>query len=125
MKEAGLPAPEYIEDPNTVRLILRNNIDERMPHRNKASGEAKNEALNDALSKDKKVIIAMIHVRPEITQTEIVDASKFSRSKVQRLIKSLLTEILSGDWVEEKSDTGKYLHNAVYFRNRYSGGQIL
>lgn len=85
MKEAGLPAPEYIEDPNTVRLILRNNIDERMPHRNKASGEAKNEALNDALSKDKKVIIAMIHVRPEITQTEIVDASKFSRSKVQRL----------------------------------------
>ena len=44
MADAGLPAPEYIETPNTVRLILRNNIDERIAHRNKASDKASHEA---------------------------------------------------------------------------------
>ena len=29
MEEAGLPKPEYMETANTVRLILRNNIDKR------------------------------------------------------------------------------------------------
>ena len=39
MADAGLPAPEYVETPNTVKLILRNNIDERMGRGNKASEE--------------------------------------------------------------------------------------
>lgn len=34
MSDADLPAPEYVETPNTVKLILRNNIDERVAHRN-------------------------------------------------------------------------------------------
>ena len=54
MAEAGLPEPEYIETPNTVRLILRNNIDERMAHRKNQSNESKNgvsnEFLNSAMS---------------------------------------------------------------------------
>ena len=50
MQDAGLPAPEYIEGPNTVRLILRNNIDERMPHRNKISENPSDERLNDGLA---------------------------------------------------------------------------
>ncbi|MBF0998288.1 MAG: putative DNA binding domain-containing protein [Lachnospiraceae bacterium] len=49
MAEAGLPEPEYIEGPNTVRLILRNNIDERMPHRNKVRDHVPGEGLNDHL----------------------------------------------------------------------------
>ncbi len=50
MASAGLPAPEYVETPNTVKLILRNNIDERTAHRkNKASNGALNDALNGAL----------------------------------------------------------------------------
>ena len=52
MEEAGLPAPEFIETPNTVKLILRNNIDERLAYRNKASNEANrdaNEANRDAI----------------------------------------------------------------------------
>lgn len=40
MAAAGLPAPEFVETPNTVKLILRNNIDERMPQKDKASGDA-------------------------------------------------------------------------------------
>lgn len=50
MAEAGLPAPEYIETPNTVKLILWNNIDKRTAYRNKASGEAINNVLNPAMS---------------------------------------------------------------------------
>ena len=51
MAAAGLPATEYEETPNTVRLILRNNIDERTAHRkNKASDKASNGGLNEALN---------------------------------------------------------------------------
>ena len=50
MAAAGLPAPEYEETPNTVRLILRNNIDERTAHRKKASDKASNGGLNEALN---------------------------------------------------------------------------
>ena len=39
------PDPEYIETPNTVRLILRNNIDERTAHRNRASSDDASEAV--------------------------------------------------------------------------------
>ena len=50
MADAGLSAPEFIETPNTVKLILRNNIDERTAHRNKASNEPINNGLNPAMS---------------------------------------------------------------------------
>lgn len=50
MADAGLPAPEFIETPNTVKLILRNNIDERTAHRNKASNKTTNNGLNPAMS---------------------------------------------------------------------------
>ena len=58
MAAAGLPAPEYEETPNTVRLILRNNIDERTVHRkNKASDKASNGGLNEALEEELEGII--------------------------------------------------------------------
>lgn len=50
MADAGLPAPEFIETPNTVKLILRNNIDERTAHRNKALNETISNTLNPAMS---------------------------------------------------------------------------
>ena len=50
MVEAGLPAPEFIETPNTVKLILRNNIDERTAHRIKTSNKDINNALNPLMS---------------------------------------------------------------------------
>ena len=49
MAEAGLSEPEYIETPNTVRLILWNNIDERMAHRKNQSDESKNGVSNEFL----------------------------------------------------------------------------
>ena len=51
MEDAGLPAPEYIEGSNTVRLILRNNIDERMPHRNTASDNFSGEGSNNKINR--------------------------------------------------------------------------
>ena len=46
MAEAGLPAPEFIEKPNTVKLILRNNIDERLAYRNKDSNRGQPKTPN-------------------------------------------------------------------------------
>ena len=52
MTEARLPAPEFVEAPNTVRLILRSNIDERTVHRNKAiNNNALNPMMSESVSK--------------------------------------------------------------------------
>lgn len=60
-----MPAPEYEETPNTVKLILRNNIDERTAHRaDKApfipADEGINEGINEGLSEDEKQLLACI-----------------------------------------------------------------
>ncbi len=86
MADADLPAPEYIETPNTVKLILWNNIDERTAYRNKASNEALNEALND----DERIIVEIIRLSPKASQKEIVRKTGFSRAKVQRIMKKLV-----------------------------------
>ena len=86
MAEAGLPAPEYIETPNTVKLILRNNSDTSTVYGNKASGDAGNEALNDA----ERIIIEIIRKFPQASQKEIAEKAEFSRSKVQRTMKNLV-----------------------------------
>jgi ATP-dependent DNA helicase RecG len=98
MADAGLPAPEYIEGPNTVRLILRNNIDERMPRRNKASDKPSSEALNDALPKDirdqlddiEMSIVKTIYDKGTVTRAELEAATNKSTSTVSRRIKRLL-----------------------------------
>ena len=76
-----------------TKLIFRNNIDERMAHRNKtsdkASSEALNEALNEAINADEKIIVKHITGVPSINQEEISKKSGFSRSMVQRIMKKL------------------------------------
>ncbi len=72
-----------------TKLILRNNIDERMAHRNKTSNKASSEALNEALNADEKIIVKLITGDPSINQEEISKKSGFSRSKVQRIMKKL------------------------------------
>lgn len=90
MAEAGLPEPEYIETPNTVKLILQNNIDERTAYRNKASNEALNDALNEALNDDEQIIVEIIRLSPNASQREIVQKTGFSRAKVQRIMKKMV-----------------------------------
>jgi ATP-dependent DNA helicase RecG len=89
MAEAGLPAPEFIEMPNTVKLILRNNIDERLAYRNKAPNKALNEAISEALNEAERQIINVIIETPSASQIEIAEMTGFSRSKVQRIMKEL------------------------------------
>ena len=101
MAGAGLPEPEYVETPNTVRLILRNNIDVRQ---NKTSNDAKNEAINDALNEainnilngiineSEQQIIGILKTNPTISQARISNVTGFSRSKVQRILKKLVAD---------------------------------
>ena len=89
MEDAGLQAPEYVETPNTVKLILRNNIDERTAHRNRVSDDAVSEAVNEAVTADEQKIIDEIIGNPNISQKMIAEKTGFSRSKVQRLMKIL------------------------------------
>lgn len=64
MAEVGLPAPEYVETPNAVKLILRNNIDERVARRNKASDEALNDAIGEVLNDAERIIVEIIRKSP-------------------------------------------------------------
>ena len=81
---------------NTVKLILRNNIDERLAHRNKASDKASYEAINqvigEALTEDEKTIIVLIKADPGMSQKKISETTGFSRSKIQRIMKKLSDE---------------------------------
>lgn len=52
------------ETPNTVKLILRNKIDERVARRNKASDEALNDAIGEALNDAERIIVEIIRKSP-------------------------------------------------------------
>ena len=89
MSEAGLPEPEYIETPNTVRLVLRNNIDVR---KNKTSDKTSNEVLFEGLSDDENILLVIIKKAPYTTQGFFAQETGFSLSKVQRMMKKLQNE---------------------------------
>ena len=66
---------------NTVCLILRNSIDDRITYRN----ESKNEMLNI----DEMMIFELISMNSKISQKILAEKTGFSRSKIQRLLKKL------------------------------------
>lgn len=98
MAEAGLPEPEYVETPNTVRLILRNNIDERVSYKNKTSNKTSDktsdEVLFEGLNDDEKILISVIRDYPEAIQDFYAKETGFSLSKVQRMMKKLQKEMV-------------------------------
>lgn len=103
MADAGLPAPEYVETANTVRLILRNNIDVRTAHRNKAldypsdgglngpTSGAINGAINGAikLSGNERAILNEIIKKPDITRPELIEKLGIGKGTVDRAMKAL------------------------------------
>lgn len=97
MAEAGLPAPEFIEMPNTVKLILRNNIDERLAYRNKASDNNPSQVPNrHDVGKDvglevgmaERIIDFMI-ADPDITAALLADKLSVTTRTVEREVKKL------------------------------------
>lgn len=83
--EGNLEATTYSDYANTVRLVLKNSIDERTAHRNKAE----NESINEALKSDEKMVLELIREDSRISQKIIVEKTEYSRSKVQRILKTL------------------------------------
>lgn len=96
MADAGLPAPEYIETPNTVRLILRNNIDERTAHRNRASDKALHEALGgfediwDELDEIERGILTCLKENGKVNRSELEKYTKKSRGTVINRLNKLM-----------------------------------
>ena len=56
---------------------------------NEALNEALNDALNEALNDSERIILEQLRLNPEITQSEIIEKCKLSRTTVQRYIKAL------------------------------------
>lgn len=97
MTVAGLPNPEYVETPNTVKLILKNNIDERTAHRNKSSGNGLSGGLNGGLNgglsgglnADEILLLNTLTGALDVTQKQLAEKTGFSLRKVERLMKDL------------------------------------
>lgn len=115
MADAGLPEPEYIETPNTVKLILRNNIDVRKNKTsNKTSSEflfdglsnkplddgksggksggingGKSDRINELLSDDEVALLRLIKKNPAATQKMYAKMSGLSIRKVERMTKKM------------------------------------
>ena len=63
----------------------------KLPNLNfKASNhEALNEAINEALTDNQKMLLGLLRGEPAITQKEIMERTSLSRSTIQRAIKEL------------------------------------
>ncbi len=96
MTKAGLPAPEFVETPNTVKLILRNNIDERTSYRNRNSGEALNEAfdgignIGEQLNDAERQILKILKDNGASNRAGLVDITGKSVRTVSRILNRLV-----------------------------------
>ena len=50
---------------------------------------SKNEAINEAINENQKILLDILRNHPAITQKEIIERTLLSRSTVQRVIKEL------------------------------------
>lgn len=96
MAAAGLPAPEYIETPNTVRLILRNNIDERTAHRNRPSSDVASEAVKGfediwtGIDDTERQIILLLKKQGALGRAEIAKSLEIPDRTISRKLNHLI-----------------------------------
>lgn len=110
MDDAGLPAPEYIETPNTVKLILRNNIDERTAYRNKASDPKapKHQSIDGNGALENEIVLKLIEIlreEPDISQNALGERLGITRRIIQKHI-----NILKSDGRIERIGGKRYGH---------------
>ena len=115
MEDAGLPEPEYKETPNTVKLILRNNIDIRQ---NKTSNNPSDDVLSDVLhgyedvwdqlDKLSQAILKYMSKMVEVSRSELEDTTK----KSGRTINDRLNKLLEQGLIT--SNGNKYDPNRTY-----------
>ena len=88
MEEAGLPKPEYVETANTVRLILRNNIDQRTaPIKsdfNKAS-EVTVETIRDKVKKEFEDVWEQLDETERQILTIIAEKGSVSKKELMKM----------------------------------------
>lgn len=85
MAEANLPAPEYSESGNTVRLVLRNNIDKRTgSSAGKPRGGAKRVNTDN-----EELVLGVLRENPGITQQELSERTGLSLIGIVRLMKDM------------------------------------
>lgn len=86
--------PEFYSDRVLFMVTLKNLNYKTSIHEaeNEAKSEAKSEAENSALTELEKTLCELLEEHPKITQSEIKEQLKLSRSKVQRTMKKLVSE---------------------------------
>jgi len=113
MIDAGLPEPEYIETPNTVKLILRNNIDERTAHRNKVTKETLSTVMSELMSELERARIQII-LRYLDTNKEINSSTAAKLLEVE--VRTARRLLLKAEKLGILKSAGK-TKSKVYFRD--------
>jgi ATP-dependent DNA helicase RecG len=113
MEDANLQAPEYSDSANSVRLVLRNNIDARIAHRNKATDTITQEFDDvwDQLDDTERQIISILRENASVSNAEIADITGKSARTIGRKLNHLLQMELI------KINGSKYAKNHTYSVN--------
>lgn len=95
MQEAGLPAPEFIETEQNFKVILRNNLTERMAQSSaedtdkKGEGKSKEKGKEKSKEKSKEKIKRLMIENPSITIAELSEAVGLSVGGIEKQIRNM------------------------------------
>lgn len=99
MQEAGLPAPEFIETEQNFKVILRNNIEERMAQASaedtdrksegKSKEKGKEKGKEKSKEKSKEKIKRLMIENPSITIAELSEAVGLSVGGIEKQIRNM------------------------------------
>lgn len=95
MQEAGLPAPEFIETEQNFKVILRNNLTERMAQSSaedidkKGEGKSKEKGKEKGKEKSKEKIKRLMIENPSITIAELSEAVGLSVGGIEKQIRNM------------------------------------
>lgn len=98
MEANGLPEPEFVEENKfSVRMILRNNIENRIPRLQEDSNDTINVTVNDRVNDRVNVtvkrtpakVLAIIEANPEVTAEDMAGQLGLTERTVRRALKTL------------------------------------
>lgn len=96
MEDSGLAEPEYSDSANTVRLVLKNNIDARTAHRNKASDKVLSDVIKEfeniweQLDEIEHQILTVLTEGDSVSRAHIVEVVGKSDRTISRKLRRLV-----------------------------------
>ena len=103
MQSMGLPEPEFVETEQNFKVILRNNLAERMAQASPESEVKSVEKSAEKKQKSAEKIKVLMRQSPEITTIELAEHLGITQSGIEKQISKMKK---AGDIIREGGDKG-------------------